>query len=334
MSPPSRDLNIHVGLPKTGTTALQREVFTHFRGYVCGTESSGPSGELAQRMLHLFQAKGKHRDWRTDDWRLDAIDWWKQARTTSEGPLLVSLEGLFRWFDPVSGVPWPFMGDGDEGWSSRAGQHPLIDFTLALRNALSGSRIRVVLTIRNQSEFMASHYAQISYRLLEPSQRDFEKKVRQATQIADPFFNWYATSHGLVNVVGAENFKAVVFEEGLDQVSREIADFVDGSWTPPSISTPHNVRRGPTGWSVTSDGKSRLRGLSRSVWPTDSFRRIRRSLVVATRPLLRLVDGTPRSALTPIIVPEDLRAEVRSAFRASNIDLGELCGRDLSGLGY
>lgn len=329
-----QDLTLHVGLPKTGTTTLQREVFPEFRGYVCGTESSGRSGDLAQQMLRLYQVKGAHRDWSTDDWRSEVTDWWTQARETSEGPLLVSLEGLFRWFDPVTGMPWPLMGDGEERWSSRHGYHPLIDFVLALQTALGDCRIRIALTVRSQAAFMASHYAQISYRVLAPSQRDFQDKVRQVTRSVDPFFNWFDTARGLSNVVGPENLRIAVFEDGLDHVSRTIASFVDDSWRPVLTATTHNVRGGPDGWATTTDNRSRIRGLVRNAWPTGTLPRTRRGIAATTRPLLRLVGGSPRPARTSITMNEDLLTEVRDAYRESNISLGHLCGRDLRSLGY
>ena len=329
-----QDLTLHVGLPKTGTTTLQREVFPEFRGYVCGTESSGRSGDLAQQMLRLYQVKGAHRDWNTDVWRSEAIAWWAQARATSDGPLLVSLEGLFRWFDPVTGMPWPLMGDGDARWSNREAPHPLIGFLLALQMCLPTCRIRVVLTLRNQSDFMASHYAQISYRVLAPSQGDFEEKVRQATRREDPFFNWFATAKGLSDVVGIENFRIAVFEEGLDQACSVITRFVDDSWRPVPVVARHNVREGPTGWSATSDRRSRLRSLTRDTWPIESFPRIRKLATVVGGPALRLVGGKSGSMRAPIIVSEELREEICNTYQASNRLMAEMCDRDLMSLGY
>lgn len=334
MSDVQQDLVLHVGLPKTGTTSLQREVFPGFPGYVCGTESSGRSGDLARQMLGLYQVKGMHRDWTTNDWCADATNWWMQARNTSSRPLLVSLEGLFRWFDPVTGMPWPLMGEGTERWSTREAPHPLISFIRALQLSLPACRVRVVLTSRNQPEFMASHYAQISYRLLTPSQGDFDEKVRQAIRRSDPFFDWSATALGLMKVVGIENFRLTIFEEGLDQVARDIADFVDDSWLPPSLITHHNVREGSTGWSTTTNRGSPLRGWVRSFWPKGKLPRIRNALSTTASPVVRLIGGTSRSRHSPITIGTDLREEILQAYKESNDRLGKLSGRDLQKFGY
>lgn len=334
MSVVQQDLVLHVGLPKTGTTTLQREVFPGFPGYVCGTESSGRSGDLAQRMLRLYQVKGAHRDWTTSSWRADAIDWWVQARTTSSRPLLVSLEGLFRWFDPVTGMPWPLMGDGNERWSAREAPHPLIGFVRALRVSLPECRMRVLLTIRNQPDFMASHYAQISYRLLTPSQGDLDEKVRQVIRRGDPFFDWSATAMGLLRVVGIENFRVTIFEEGLDQVAREIADFVDNSWHPPSVIAHHNMREGSTGWSTTTNRNSPLRRWARSFWPKRKFPRIRKAISTTVSPAVRLIGGTSRSPRSTITIGTELREEILRAYQESNRNLGKLSGRDLQKFGY
>lgn len=334
MSDVQQDLVLHVGLPKTGTTSLQREVFPGFTGYVCGTESSAHSGDLARQMLGLYQVKGAHRDLTTNDWRADATDWWMQARNVSSRPLLVSLEGLFRWFDPVTGMPWPLMGEGTERWSTREAPHPLISFIRALQVSLPACRVRVVLTSRNQPEFMASHYAQISYRLLTPSQGDFEEKVRQVIRRVDPFFDWSTTALGLVKLVGLENFQLTVFEEGLDQVARDIANFVDDSWHPPSVTAHHNVREGATGWSTTTNRNSQLRGWARSLWPKERLPRIRKAISTTATPVVRFAGGTARSPLSPIRIGPELREEILKAYQESNYRLSKLSGRDLWKFGY
>lgn len=154
------------------------------------------------------------------------------------------------------------------------------------------------------------------------------------TRRADPFFNWFDTAKGLLEVVGIENFRITVFEEGLDRVVGEIADFVDDSWSPRPVLARHNVREGPTGWSATTDGRSRLRARMREAWPTASFPLIRKLVVVVVGPILRLVGGTDRPTRSPITMGEDLREEIIHTYQASNRRIADLCGRDLFHMGY
>ena len=324
-----QDLTLHVGLPKTGTTTLQREVFPEFRGYVCGTESSGPSGDLAQQMLRLYQVKGAHRDWNTDVWRSEAIAWWAQARATSNGPLLVSLEGLYRWFDPVTGTPWPLMGNGKYR-SHRRGDHPLGSFLAALQTQFGDCRLRVALTLRNQSDFLASHYAQISYRLSNPSQKDFEAKVRHVITEFDPFFDWINALTQISSIVGAPNLQISVFENGLDSVARDISAFVDPNWVPAPIKMHHNARGQQETWTLTVPQRRGLRRLLNAI----RFRNL-----VQTRESLRNQRGlnstSARSVDTShLIVPRALRVEIQHHFKHVNEELSYLIGKDLVNFGY
>jgi len=324
-----QDLTLHVGLPKTGTTTLQREVFPKFRGYVCGTESSGPSGDLAQQMLRLYQVKGAHRDWNTDVWRSEAIAWWAQARATSDGPLLVSLEGLYRWFDPVTGMPWPLMGNG-EYRSHRIGSHPLLSFLAALQNQFDNCRLRVAITLRNQASFLASHYAQISYRLSYPSQKDFEAKARHVTNKGDPFFDWFDTVDQLVKLVGRDNVHLNLFEKGLNSIAKDLSVFLAARWTPLPVVTRLNSRGSDGGWTLSTPQYTRGRRAVRAFRPRISFNSVGPTW---RRPWnFSLSIGTDNPS--KITISREMQSELRSAFTQSNANLSSLLDDDLSKYGY
>lgn len=331
-----KPLNIQVGLPKTGTTTLQRDVFPEFSGYVCGTESRGPSKERAESLHQLYQVKGGHRDWTSTSWREAAAEWSQTASAVAPGPLLVSLEGLFRWFDPHSRQPWPLMGHGRNRNSSRVGRHPLVNFLAHFQDAAPNLQIRVIFTIRNQPDFMGSLYAQLSYRMRSPSQKDMERKVRHLASRKDPFFDWSTTIRDIEGVVGVDNTKIVVFEDGLSSISQEIASFVDSGWAPSQrLDERHNARSTSTDvWQLTT---------SRSGTLWRKIQRIKSGVTFRNLGLIgdSLKDSRDNSALSKgnagtatIRMTTELRSAIQNAYSEGNQALAERLQRDLAAHGY
>jgi len=331
-----KPLNIQVGLPKTGTTTLQRDVFPEFSGYVCGTESTGVSKERAESLHQLYQVKGGHRDWTSASWREAAAEWSQTASAFAPGPLLVSLEGLFRWFDPQSRQPWPLMGDGRKRNSSRVGRHPLVDFLAHFQDAAPNLQIRVIFTIRNQPDFMGSLYAQLSYRMRSPSQKDMEHKVRDLASRKDPFFDWNSTIRDIESVVGVDNTKIVVFEDGLLSISQEIASFVDSSWTSSqNLDKRHNARSTSTDvWELTTGQSGTIWGKIRRIGSGVKFRNsglLGDSLKVS-RDNSALRKGN--AGIATIRMTTELRSAIQHAYSEGNQALAERLQRDLAAYGY
>lgn len=330
---PDRQLIIHAGLPKTGTTSLQRSVFPHLECYLGGSEPGGHDQNLATELRSQFQGKAGHPDFESREWRHEIREWWARVEGVLPDKCFVSLEALFRWFDPVSGHPWPLMGDGKMYRSERHGRHPLVDFTSALVEEIGAGRIRLILTLRNQADFAISHYAQLSYRMLGPSQADFQEKIRVLLDSPDPFFDWYATVAQLLEIVEPRDLLCPIFEDGLESVAERIIDFV-GEPLVEAVPTRSNVRSSSGGWEVDVTSRSTFRTWSRRVWPTDRQPKVRR---VVTRPLRGLAGIVPvwsKPSTNHIKFPATLRGEFQASFRQSNDRLAGLLKRDLAQLGY
>lgn len=330
---PDRQLIIHAGLPKTGTTSLQRSVFPHLECYLGGSEPGGHDRKLASELRSRFQGKAGHPDFESREWRREMREWWARVGGVLPDKCFVSLEALFRWFDPVSGHPWPLMGDGKRYRSERRGRHPLVDFTSALVEEIGAGRVRLILTLRNQADFAISHYAQLSYRMLGPSQADFEEKIRELLGSPDPFFDWHATVAHLRGVLEPDGLLCPIFEDGLESVAERIVDFVGETLVDSSL-TQSNVRSSSEGWQIDGTSKSAIRSWSRRFWPVDTRPKVRQ---VMTRPLRKFPQSRPLSpirAANYIEFPTALREEFQTSFRRSNGKLAELLQRDLIKIGY
>lgn len=328
-----RQLILHVGLPKTGTTSLQRSVFPQLESYLGGTEPGGRDKNLASELLTLYQGKSGHPNFHSSVWRESVRNWWASVQAVLPTTTFISLEGLFRWFDPLSAHPWPLMGDGSSYRSSRIGRHPIIDFASSLANEVSPAQLKLVLTIRNQGDFVASHYSQLSYRMVGPSQNDFNRKLERLLEAPDPFFDWYTTIGALQQIVGEENLLCPIFEDGLDIVAESIIRFVEPAANAVNPNRS-NVRSSSDGWKLDAAPSSSVRSTVRKLWPLDRAPRLRNLMASSGGMVMRALPDVSKGSDNRIRLNAQLRQELQSSFRSSNEQLSALLHRNLFDLGY
>ena len=332
-----QDLTIHIGYPKTATTTLQTHIFPHYPGYVGKFhvgDARRPDGlRTSRRMLEAF----------ADGVLSPAVvqEWVGRLQAGGSDAVLFSDETLMRW-PASSSVFWPFH----DGWSTtaRARPHPVIGLLREIRR-IGGIRLRVVVTVRNQTDLMASLYSQIQTRLRSPSQQDFERKVEELIATADPWFDFAALVDELDAAVGSENCLVLLYEDGVEQHAVAIADFL--GWhmdvLPETIGRENVQRASATVWNATWSAPLTKRGV---------FLRLRRILDRTIGPRLGSVERPAKQMLArmdaaasrlltpkritgvPIETPGDLLRRVRQHFAPANRRLGERLGRDLTSLGY
>jgi hypothetical protein len=343
-----QDLILHVGLPKTGTTALQNDFFPQCQGYLGGASYFNNPGDHFESFVSLYFPLGRHPDFAARAWIVSARTWWEDARTLSPTPLVLSDEGLCRWRLSSHAGGFPFI-DAPIGISEvRQGRALLPQLAQALATALEGSaQVRVILTIRNQNDFLASLYAQLTTSLMQnPSQLDFETKTRDMIRNRDAFVDWNSLVRDLQSTLGPENLLVCVFEDGLPQMASEMAEFIDPSWRPSMVIGEHNVRRQGHGtWTWTPPSRIRKIGqISSLIWPSTRAPKLRDSLTPTVRRLgLSQVRRIVRRLSShrekhfdkqSIKVDDALRVEIQQSCFESNEALGQLLNRDLKPLGY
>ena len=313
-------LYLHIGLPKTATTFLQREVFptlAHLR--YLGIPQSGlfsSPEDLAHGQRTL-----------TSCVKRSALLWDRYGET------------VFRDLFGCGPADRP-SGDvlmSDEG-VGRAGSRPTL-----LSAHLEGlarqardwgfGRVRLLCVVRRQDHWLASHYAQISDRNPRASQEDFEASVRKTLDPAGERFgfgmllDYAALADRLRPVVGAPNLLVLPYEllvHDSSQFHDRISSFLGAA---------------PTRAAVEDAPRQNVRSTSEDVW---TLRPARQGRVLRLRPrrlvsALRLPEEVELTRRTPggtIRLTEQVSTSVLQEYEPSNRALADGLGIDLARYGY
>jgi hypothetical protein len=360
--PSSLDLMIHVGLPKTATTFAQVHLFRGTPGYLGLDHEARRPGDRAL-LNELRDLATMHHVLADDEVRSRTRAWVAKVHDVSVAlygltRISISHEGLSRW--PIDGrynLRWPIREYPADWLASRRrhGPHPLASFLehhLVPEWRRLGT-IRVSISLRNQADWLASLYAQLSNRIASASQRDFAHQVRMLIAHDDPSIDFFALAQDLGHAVGPDNLRVLLFEdaarpehwialaqsmglEGVEELGARFADLprlnvkstgADATWhlrpsraSMPRVWIDHTLDR---------------------VWPRDSLPRTRR---IVRRGIVRVGRRTFGAAGWRLIADRGrgdvlrmtpaLREEIRGHCAKSNQALAELVGRDLAALGY
>lgn len=243
-------LVLHIGLPKTGTTFLQRQIFAEIGDPVFLHRKRSPEAEALCRDLRRYVKAGalvapflRHRVRR----RLDAM-----ARTGGVPRFLVSDENIAL---SASGF-WQGRGPAPRRVAAR------------IAELLPGERVRVVIGIRRQDQWLASRYAESTRRLGGLGQADFDRRMRDiaaAAELKGPlgWLDYAAVGARFSEALGAENVRLVSLERIVEAPAATIrglehfigADREAGSATPkPSRAGRNRLSKGPNTWRMRKGG--------------------------------------------------------------------------------
>jgi hypothetical protein len=329
------ELTLHIGLPKTATTTLQKHVFPQIPFYQgkFSTFRKHPSHSWMVAESAFAAWWDNNASWQDEvrDW-LDALDWAAQPRQ------FFSDERLLRW--PVSGSLGSASRILDDEWAdfTRTRPHPIVLFLDAIRkSSADGLRLRLIVTLRAQTEFLGSRYVQSARSMKRPSQEDFEEKVLLLLKHEDPFCDWFSLVEELRTILDPLDVLVLLHEDGLDKNIRSIYEFMMLACDP---SATHNQRENGRGLGNRSWRFSSPRALDRltrafliqtdRVVP-DSWRTLR-SFFFRILVFRRRFRFTRREL--SLKISDELAERVREHYADSNGRLAHLLGRDLTELGY
>lgn len=326
----SRELVLHVGLPKTATTTLQRHILPQVPGY--HGQFSSSEDRLWIDVLHSWRL-------RRTDLEDRCAAWASALAETADERVVLSNELLSGWPSASDSAVWP-VSDAYRT-ADRTGSRPLLDLIALLQSTLNHSwRLRVILTVRAQSQFLASLYAQNLHEMRRPGQADFETKIVRLIEADDPFCDYAVLTQELQATVTRDDMLVLVHEDGFAANARRILTYLGSELEDPDLLERRELVRsdGRGGWQgerllpVTHRGAlGRLRrgladriprprgGAAARVW--DTVRELDRRI---TAKLPRRLNVGPRIELT-----DTLTRSVQEHFEPSNARLEGLLGRDL-----
>jgi hypothetical protein len=339
------DLVLHIGLPKTATTTLQEHVFPALPRFIGAFAGDGPSAE--DRLLEDV--------WRPLEaaWLTGRADWPDEVRRTlaridalRAPSVILSCENLSHWPLPGTDHGSPFM----DNWSRwrRVRPHPVVPLLAEVRDQAGPDvRLRVILTLRNQADFMGSHYAQAQGRMSSPGQEDFEAKVAGLLVGPDPFLQFDALVEELQGVVGTDRCLLLIHEDGPIANAGRIVAFLGlpTALVPESLPSENRRQVAQRSWQGSAGvvEATRRGGLGR-VRRAIARRRIPAPLRVASKGLLARVDDVLGRVVPArdrpgevVTIPDELAERIRVTFAASNERLAQRIGRpwaELQRLGY
>jgi hypothetical protein len=326
------DLILHVGLSKTGTSTLQFKHFIDYPGYLGRDELLGKrnrDGGLYK--LFLKRHRGMAVD--LEPWRDKLVH---LGRSHNLSRILASEENLSHWEFEGSSY-YPISGRiGDQVRPARRGPHPIIEFVRSVIMPVWEPHgvVSVIVTLRNQFDWLGSRYAQSSKTILSASQSDFDRQVRRVVEGSDAYLDFAALVDGLDGAIGRERVTVLLLEE----IHRP------EYWAHLGLALGYDLRQ-PSGAPDRANRRSTSDG-----WELRPFaRRFLLPALFGKQPTpLRPSEWTAEALQHPfefvrvllkqreqrITADPSLRELVQDRYRESNARLAERLGRELRSLGY
>lgn len=325
-------LYLHIGLPKTGTTYLQREIFPRIEpiDYLNVPKSDiihGNRGPMYGIVARSFKRSAVLWSEFGDELFSDLIGTAKDMYTPGRN-LLISDEGI------GTGARRPHLL-----------RSHLVEFSKKA-SEWGFTSLRVVCTFRRQDQWLGSHYAQVSDRIHKASQRTFEAYIARLLDKSSGYYDHgirldYKTLRDqLVSAVGEKNALMLPYElltnEPVEYV-RQLLDFLGAEG---KNSLPGESLRARS----DSDGaKHNVRSRATNVWDIRS-RTLSGTRTLALRPR-RMAEALGLPARVPLRFPElgrgktirlteDLTDKVIGTYARSNRRLAADLDMDLEQYGY
>ena len=331
-----KTLVLHIGMPKTGTTTLQRDYFPHLEEYVgklydsVSGRSIGYKAPLFSKLYETFTrfTMEPPSDVRNSSIENDLKDWVREIAVHPSKTFLFSDENFARWpSSPGSRDVWPVQ---ESAGIQRSGELPLVSFLKVLKPiAEPHILIRTVVGIRNHTDFLFSFANQLGL----GEKHGFWREVIDRNAA---YLNWSEHIQSLQSLLGPENNLTLLFEDGLDESTALIDSYLG---LRQNKSTPHPLGRQNKRQSAGGTWESTHKRVSL----TENA--VYRSIASRWRPKIRwLKTGVARfiwlvelsfgrSRVTTVVSPEE-RSAIQAWAREDRVRLEKMLQRDLAKLGY
>jgi len=337
-----------MGLQKTGTTTIQEDFLSSHPGYLGkgsknnGWISSSDLQELEKAAATSFMRDKDELEYIASGF-IDKIK--KNIETTDyKGPIIISREDFCSWplEDDWEYAKWP-IGTVDYFDNPRTGILPAAHFIKTYLKPLWDpfGNIRLIVTLRNQPDYLASMYAQRSNKRQQASQDDFEYQIDMLINSGDISINWFNLVKSLEYAVGEENVTVLLFENINDK----------SFWYKLSRSIDENY--GYFKKNIDSNNKRNAKRIKNNSWRIQKFnyshhyvvRKIKKKFlqrdyakalfVSPVKEFFRLLGFLlPGKEKESIYLTDEIRTRIKKSCAESNKRLSNHIGVDLGDLGY
>lgn len=344
------DLILHIGLPKTGTTTLQEKYFCKLPNYLGRSMvmnlNPGNNHEI-QELYKIVGIRGKTTNGNS------VINWaehilaLKKSMNPELSYLFLSDEELAPYSCKYNRKSMPIRhGMGRNGKEvEKIKDLPIIRFLDDFsKNVWQEGSVKVILTLRNQPEWLASLYCQLSDRIPNASQRNFEQQVNRIIIRNDPYINWYEWIINLQNILGKRNVLVLLLEEISNPLYlNQITEFIGVSFDETcGLIKKFNLNERKTKnntWCIRPLKKRILEEIAISYWGFGRAKNLSNiGLKVAKRvglvcdPVFHNVALKSRDK--EIVLTEETRSRILQHVKPFNKKLFNYLGRDIESLGY
>ena len=320
-------LIIHLGLAKAASKTLQTSVLPYFPGF---NGDGDVNAELA-RSLGSIYLDGERHAFRTP-YMLKKLHFWVQAANERQGQVVLSLETLSRWCNPLDDIAaWPVQHSRRS--RPRRGQHPVVVMLGQLQEVLPTSvKLHTVLVLRNQTDWLGSLAAQVGIH-----ETTF---VHRLIGEEDASLDYYSLVKSLEGLRGPTQHNTYFLEMGIQGIAEDLAR----SFAPDLGHDPN--------WPWLHDlSRSNERRVDKGKWAvsTAKFKPVSRRGVLR-RTWLQLKEKLPRSVTklssdsneidltesppSELYITEAERDAIRSHCWGYNSRLSQHLGVDLKSWGY
>lgn len=312
----------HIGLPKTGTTTIQKNILNKFQNQL-NPHNLDPLKRTVKKQIGYIFRERSPEEWGESLGR-EAINNLIQLVNENEEPFIYSHEGLC--------LPYFYEGTKKPSFIEvEKNKFPVAAHLQSIMNHYPELYpMRVVVSLRNQPEWLASLYAQQSRNIKNASQEDFEKRTKDLLSINSTkgrrFLYYDSLIEQLSSIVGNEEVFMLFLEE------METSEF----WG--NLIEAFNIQENKLSQHDISRDKKNVRKIDEKTWKIHPFEGYKKKFMYKKLKSLKYYIKYKKFIHENILnkdrgfikLSRELDNQIKDTYRESNIRLQELIGRELN----
>ncbi|MCS3830029.1 hypothetical protein GGP91_002115 [Salinibacter ruber] len=325
------DLIFHIGLPKTASSFLQRNVFG---GKMYTLEEGGNIDWQEQKRFHSFFRNTSPCVWRSDKAKKYLNSFHRDRKN-----VLISNESLYEGH--LSVFPWGKLGRN---------RHDAVEpYLIADRireissNAWNEGDVKVFFFFRRQPDFIASFYSHVCHMVESPSQNDFEYRIEKVLdspyEYGAPALCYNLLVEELNNAVGNQNVLAIPYEAfSADKTWKKVRAFTGigclGKGVDFENKSVNRKRKNKAEWVASSSGKSTISGYLAEIVKNNIGSIYDNAILI--RRIGRKIKNLEMYGSTELKIEmnKDIRTKIMSLYSKSNKRLDKKIEYDLAKYDY